>query len=888
MPVRNSSGPRTRPARPRPSTAQLPDNFFVTISINEGNQVVSAMDQLFRTGSVFYNDAGYVTSTLNANNETTSFGYDDAGRLLTITNGRGKTRTYTYKPRHEVDTLTLADGQTESWDYDGNGNISTYTNGLGQVITYDYNSANDQTGVDYPTGTDTSFGYDALGRWNSMTDATGTTSWVHNILGQVTSLTTPQGSYTYAYNAQYGRPETVTDVNGVWSKTYDQWHRSVSTTNPWNETTSVEFDNAGRVDKKTLASGMYETYSYDVMSRLEEIRVIDSSDLIQDIKQYVWDEASRVTSALEGGVTTTYTYDDLDQLLTEFKGNPLSDSRSYTYDKNGNRTTRTVNGVTETYYYNDADKLTLIVGGANPRSYTYDLAGRTNTIVDSYGLTQFGYDYDGRATSITYPNATSDNFGYNGLGARMSSTGVNGSKTFRRAGLGVTSSVLSDGTKEYTPGVSSRQNGTSTFQHSGLKNALDQTDANETVTASRHYDAYGNVVQSSGTWQGAFGYAGNSGYQEDGNGLKLLGHRYYDSDTGRFMTGDPAGDGSNWYIYAGNNPITRADAFGLGWGRIIGGIAGGIIGGIAGAFVGGPLGAVIAGAAGEAAGSFIGSLFDGDDLGAAAMNGLVDGGISLLTGGLFHGAGALANGIRNAWKAGKIACFVAGTAVIMANGAALPIEDVDVGDKVLSYNEDTGEQTVGVVTGTIVSDAKGVYELVFSDGDQIRATAEHPFYVSGEGWHPAAELEPGDQVKSAEGEPTTLLSTEYLPGKIRVYNLQVDNDHTYYAGKGKLVHNKKICVAGLGGVYELVDGAGNVKYVGSTSNYATRRLQHANTNAKKGLRFRKVVNSEDRLERLLYEQQLIEQYRNQGASLLNERNAVGPRNPLDKIIRSGR
>jgi RHS repeat-associated protein len=71
------------------------------------------------------------------------------------------------------------------------------------------------------------------------------------------------------------------------------------------------------------------------------------------------------------------------------------------------------------------------------------------------------------------------------------------------------------------------------------------------------------VQSSSGTWQGPFGYAGSFGYQEDPNGLKLLGHRYYDSSTGRFMTSDPAGHGRNWYSYAGNDPVSYVDPAGL-------------------------------------------------------------------------------------------------------------------------------------------------------------------------------------------------------------------------------------------------------------------------------------------------------------------------------------
>lgn len=41
-------------------------------------------------------------------------------------------------------------------------------------------------------------------------------------------------------------------------------------------------------------------------------------------------------------------------------------------------------------------------------------------------------------------------------------------------------------------------------------------------------------------WKSQFGNAGRLGYQEDpDSGLKLLGHRYYDSTTGLLVTKNP-------------------------------------------------------------------------------------------------------------------------------------------------------------------------------------------------------------------------------------------------------------------------------------------------------------------------------------------------------------
>ncbi len=100
--------------------------------------------------------------------------------------------------------------------------------------------------------------------------------------------------------------------------------------------------------------------------------------------------------------------------------------------------------------------------------------------------------------------------------------------------------------------------------HSGLKNDDVQTSSSQVIGAAKVFDAFGNVISSSGDWKSQFGYAGSFGYQKDLDAsLHLLGHRYYDSSTGRFLTRDPVKDGRNWYVYCSNRPITSADPTGL-------------------------------------------------------------------------------------------------------------------------------------------------------------------------------------------------------------------------------------------------------------------------------------------------------------------------------------
>jgi RHS repeat-associated protein len=83
------------------------------------------------------------------------------------------------------------------------------------------------------------------------------------------------------------------------------------------------------------------------------------------------------------------------------------------------------------------------------------------------------------------------------------------------------------------------------------------------VTDTRQYDAFGLQTGSTGSNPTPFGFAGGWGYQSDETGLQLLGHRYYDPSTGRFLTRDPIKDGRNWYGYCDNNPIASTDPSGL-------------------------------------------------------------------------------------------------------------------------------------------------------------------------------------------------------------------------------------------------------------------------------------------------------------------------------------
>lgn len=546
----------------RPVTYTHPGSSTTLVAYDAEGNVVTATDELSHTTTNAYDNAGRLTSVTNARGDVESYGYDNANRRTTVTNGRSKTRTYTFTDRGEVASLTLPDSSVEQWSYDGNGDTTAYTNPLSQVIYYTYDNAGRQTLVDYPTGTDTSFSYDNANRRTSMVDSTGTTGWTYDNASRLTGLNTPQGNLTYTYD-NAGQRATMVDGSLTTTYSFDDAGRMTSLQNGYSETTTFDYNDVNLTTKQTFSSGAYDEFGYDSRNRQTSVSHKNSLGTVLSSESYSYDDAGNLSSKTVNSVTTTYGYDNIDQLLSESR---TGYSASYTYDANGNRATKTLGGSTDTYSYDDADKLTSITnGGSTVKSYGYDTAGRTTSVTTSAGTTNLTYDYEGRIATITYPSSATNTFTYNGLDTRVGKVDSAGTATYKRDGADVTDSVLSDGSAVYTPGVSERRSSTTKFYGTDrLGTNTVETNTSQSVTSTKTYDAFGALVSSTGSSASPFGFVGKAGYQEDSDsGLKLLGHRYYDPSTGRFVTRDPVGEGRNWYSYCNNNPLSGLDPLGL-------------------------------------------------------------------------------------------------------------------------------------------------------------------------------------------------------------------------------------------------------------------------------------------------------------------------------------
>ena len=149
-------------------------------------------------------------------------------------------------------------------------------------------------------------------------------------------------------------------------------------------------------------------------------------------------------------------------------------------------------------------------------------------------------------------------------------------------------------------------------------------------------------------------------------------------------------------------------------------------------------------------------------------------------------------------------CFTARTPIRTDKGL-VPIEQIKVGDEVLSYDEKTKQFEYKAVAQTFTAVKENIIKIKIRGEKLLTTTTEHPFYVKkahkardglnsesdeeGE-WLTAAELKVGQKVLRPDGKWTriTRLVRETTP--TLVYNLEVEGNHNYFVGEiGVLSHN---------------------------------------------------------------------------------------------------
>jgi RHS repeat-associated protein len=363
-----------------------------------------------------FNPLGEATSFVNANGQPIGYTYNAAGQVAQESFSDGSSYTYTYDARGNM--LTAADSTgTTTFTYDPTtGLLSEVTYPGGMFLTFTYNAAGQRTQMVDQTGFTTNYGYDANGRLSELTDGAGNpiAGYAFDADGRLSEKTNGNGTYTtYAYDANGNVLNVINyapdgSVNSRFDYTYNALGLETNEVTPDGAWT-YDYDADGRLTHAVFASTNPEVpdqdlaYNYDAMGNRTStvINGVTTLYATNNLNEYTNVGGQAFTYDADGNLTSdgtnTYFYNSLDQLV----GVTGSDgTATYTYDVLGKRVASTTNGTT-TNFLNDPVGIGNVVG-----EFTGDGASIAN-FVFGFGLTSqvtaggsYYYDFDGIGSTV--------------------------------------------------------------------------------------------------------------------------------------------------------------------------------------------------------------------------------------------------------------------------------------------------------------------------------------------------------------------------------------------------------------------------------------------------------------------------------------------------------
>lgn len=317
-----------------------------------------------------HDNHGNVTYMTNPLRYTTEFTYDIEDNVKTITDPMGRVTAFDYDENSNLIQVTTPTG-SNSYSYNANGNIESSRDPNGNVARYEYDTNGYLAAMHHPLGPPSTYINDAVGRTISVTANGLQTGYEYDDLNNITRIRYPDGS-TANYN--------------------------------YNMFNLVSYTDRG---------GRNTQYNYDGMSQ-----VISESGPNGFII-YNRDGNGNILDIIVNGQTTSYAYDNLDQVTTVI--NPDGTSRSYTYDSLGNLSRRIDENGRGTDYSYDYKLLLGMTYGSDYVAYSYNQNGEVRSMTDGIGTTTYTYDDGGRLLIKDGPFADDQiTYRYDSAGNRLS------------------------------------------------------------------------------------------------------------------------------------------------------------------------------------------------------------------------------------------------------------------------------------------------------------------------------------------------------------------------------------------------------------------------------------------------------------------------------------
>ena len=388
------------------------------------------------------------------------------------------------------------------------------------------------------------------------------TTWKHSVISAAKPCVITHHTYEYSYKQTADKALDSIGVNG--------------------NTVRPNTDVLGRNIGKSIAIGenkvAEEKISYvkfgDHATNMPSTVRFASNGVFNESMQYRYDAMGNIIEVLENGRSAyRYEYDTLGRLTRE-DNKAFAKTTTWAYDNNGNIIAR--------YEYAITAKPTSELHLLNGTCKLYTDADNSDQLM-SYNGEAFEYDVIGNPTTYRGKSATwaygrqlatydGNTFAYDARGRRTAKNGI--TFTYDSNGNLIKQSNGLEFFYDHTGVFAVKYNGSTYFYRKNAQNdIISLLDNNGSVLVKYKYDAWGKCIIDASTTNtelanlNPFRY--RSYYYDVETSLYFLKTRYYDPETGRFITIDDilyldpeSINGLNLYAYCGNNPIMYYDPTG--------------------------------------------------------------------------------------------------------------------------------------------------------------------------------------------------------------------------------------------------------------------------------------------------------------------------------------
>ena len=518
-----------------------------------------------------------------------TYQYDPVGRLVSETDFSGRGQRYVHDAVGQLIELVDVDGRSTAFTYSDFGELIESRSAGGVITTFEYDeagflrsAANGQCTLEYT--------HDQVGRVLTETVDGRTLSYEYDLLGRCTRRITPTGIVSeWTYDGTH-HPLTLAGTAGSLAFQYDYLGREttrllgegLALTQTWDAshrlTGQAVWASEAVFGQESAAPGEYRnlgqrTYAYAVNGLVSEI-----ADSVNGRRSITANPAGRITEVTGENWTERYAYDALGNIAraesTDAASGQQAEDRAYS-----GMLLRSAAG--RSYEYDDRNRLTRV---------------RARTLSGKVREWRYGWNDDDQLIEVATPDRGTWAYRYDPLGRRISkqrldttagSDGATERIEFTWDETRVTEQITTraDGSRHvvtwdwepgtWRPATQTERSWAASPDQAEIDRQFFAIVTDLVGTADQLVAADGRIVRSPAAdiWgrrpvadgqPGACPLGRPGQYRDEETGLDYNYHRYYDSQTGRYLTGDPLGldPAPNQYAYV-INPLAWIDPLGL-------------------------------------------------------------------------------------------------------------------------------------------------------------------------------------------------------------------------------------------------------------------------------------------------------------------------------------